>query len=211
MMAGPAWAQHHGGGGHGGGFHGGGGHTSGFHHGGFHGGGFHHGGFHDHGFHDHGFHHRGFFFPGYYPGYYSGDYPSYSYYSDYDYGNYSPYSYYPNYDYGNYSSYGLGYGSPSDLGSSHSNGTVGSAPADSTAHLTLKVPANAEVWFEGAKTTSTGSVREYQSPPLSAGRYTYHIRARWTENGRDITQTKNVTVSSGAHLTVEFPIASGIN
>jgi uncharacterized protein (TIGR03000 family) len=73
------------------------------------------------------------------------------------------------------------------------------------------VPANAEVWFEGAKTTSTGSVREYQSPPLSPGRYTYHIRARWTENGRDITQTKNVTVSSGAHVTVEFPTASGTN
>src|ERR1700736_4470063 len=41
LLAGPAWAQHHGGGGHGGGFHSGGFHSGGFHSGGFHSGGFH--------------------------------------------------------------------------------------------------------------------------------------------------------------------------
>jgi uncharacterized protein (TIGR03000 family) len=194
LMAGPAWAQRHGGGGHGGGFHGGG----------FHGGGFHPGNFPHGGFHHGNFHHRGAFFPGYY------------------------YGYYPGYYYGSYPSYDLGYDSASDLGYSYggvappyysgyqaleppSTGSPdpASAQADSTAHLTLRVPANAELWFEGVKTTSTGSIREFQSPPLSLGRYTYEIRARWTENGRDVAQTQMVVVSPGAHLTVDFPVASG--
>src|SRR5689334_16251877 len=44
LMAAPACAQHHGGGGHGGGFRGGSPHIGGFHPGGFHRGGFHSGG-----------------------------------------------------------------------------------------------------------------------------------------------------------------------
>jgi uncharacterized protein (TIGR03000 family) len=83
------------------------------------------------------------------------------------------------------------------------------AQADSIAHVTLSVPVNAEIWFDGSATTSTGSVREFQSPSLSPGRYTYEIRARWTENGREITQTQKVAVSPGAHLRVAFPIRSG--
>src|SRR5262245_32430865 len=117
LMAGPAWAQRHGGGGHFGGFHGGGFHGGGFQHGGFHGGSFHHGGFLDHGFHHHGFHR--FFGFGFYPGYY----PSYGYYQP-DYGYYQPYSYYPSYDYG--------YGSAPDLWYFDSYGGV--APSDSSGY-----------------------------------------------------------------------------
>ena len=73
----------------------------------------------------------------------------------------------------------------------------------------VRVPANAELWFEGSTTTSRGSVREFQSPPLTPGRYTYEIRARWTENGRAITQTQKVAVSPGAHVAVTFPIDPG--
>jgi uncharacterized protein (TIGR03000 family) len=203
LTAGPALAQHFGGGGHGG-FHGGG-----FHSGGFHGGGFHGGSFHPGGFHGGIFRHGGFF-----PGYYSNAYPSYGYYPSY--------SYYPPYD--------LEYGSAPDLGYFDSYGGVApsdsggyqaleppstvspdtaSAQADPTAHVTVRVPANAELWFNGSTTTSAGSVREFQSPPLGPGRYTYEIRAHWTENGRDITQTQKVAVSPGAHLTVDFPVQSG--
>jgi uncharacterized protein (TIGR03000 family) len=84
-----------------------------------------------------------------------------------------------------------------------------STPADSTVHVTVRVPANAKLWFDGSTTTSTGAVREFQSPRLTPGRYTYEIRARWTENGRAVTQTQNVTVSPGAHTTVDFPVRPG--
>jgi hypothetical protein len=32
----------------------------------------------------------------------------------------------------------------------------------------------------------------------------YEVRARWTENGRDITQAQKVRVAPGAHMTAEF-------
>jgi uncharacterized protein YndB with AHSA1/START domain len=37
----------------------------------------------------------------------------------------------------------------------------------------------------------------------------YEIRARWTENGRDITQAQKVAVAPGAHMTVEFSTREG--
>ncbi len=59
-----------------------------------------------------------------------------------------------------------------------------------------------------SKTTSTGAVREYQSPPLAPGkRYTYDLSARWTENGHEVTQQQTVDVSPGGHVSVAFPIA----
>ena len=214
-MAGPALAQHHGGGGHGGGFHSGSPHI-----GGFHSGGLHFGGFHSDRFHDGRFHHdsrirHGGFFPGFYYGYYA----PYEYYPSYGY--YPPYSYYPSYD--------LGYGAGSDLGYPDSYGGVAPSypsgyltfepawtmpPAvasqpDTTAHVTVTVPADAELWVDGSKTTSTGSVREFQSPPLTPGQYAYEIRAHWTENGREVTQTQKVAVSAGAHIAVNFPIDPG--
>jgi uncharacterized protein (TIGR03000 family) len=194
LAVGPAWARPHGGGGHGGGGHGGGFHGGGFHHGGFHGSGFRHG--------------------GYYPGFYHGYYPSYGY--------SAPYSYYPSYD--------PGYGSAADPGYLDTDGEVApsysggyqalrplsiagpvtaSAPADPTAHLTVRVPADAKLWFDGSTTTSTGPVRVFQSPPLTPGRYTYEVRARWTENGRAVTQTQKVRVSRGAYVAVDFPVRSG--
>jgi uncharacterized protein (TIGR03000 family) len=148
LMSGPAWAQHGGGG------HGGGGHGGGFHGG----GGFQHGGFHHDGFR------RGF-----YPGYYYDYYPSY--------GFYPSYSYYPN---------DLGYGSAPDQGYDPSYGAVtsptvspdtASVQPESTAQITVSVPANAELWFDSSMTTSRGPVREFQSPPLTPGQYTYDLRA----------------------------------
>ena len=34
--------------------------------------------------------------------------------------------------------------------------------------------------------------------------YTYTIQAQWTENGREMKQTKQVTVHAGDRVTVEF-------
>jgi uncharacterized protein (TIGR03000 family) len=167
--------------------HGSGGHGGGFH-GGFRGGGFHGGGFHSERFHDGRFH-RG----GYYPGYYYGYYPSDGYDSSY---GYPPDSSYPSYDV----EHGLPPVSPD---------SAATAQPDSTAHVTVRVPANAELWFDGSPTTLTGPIREFQSPPLTPGQYTYEIRARWTENGHDVTQAQKVTVSPGAHRTAVFPIGSG--
>src|SRR5439155_9819742 len=79
---------------------------------------------------------------------------------------------------------------------------------DALAHVTVKVPADARLWFENTPTTSTGPVREFNSPPLTAGgRYTYEVRAAWTENGHEVTQTQKVEVTGGAYVNVTFPVA----
>jgi uncharacterized protein (TIGR03000 family) len=200
-------AQHgggHGGGGHGGGFHGGGFHGGGFHSGGFHSGGSHGGGFRGGGFHHSGFHHDGFHHDGFHRGFrtYYGYYPYYGYY-DYPYSYAAPSYDGPSraYDSGYYGSYG---GVTSSYPDSYSSAT---AQPDTSAHVTVSVPADAEIWFDGTKTTSTGSVREYESPPLTpGGRYTYDVRVRWTENGHEVTQTQQVEVTAGTRVDVHFPV-----
>jgi uncharacterized protein (TIGR03000 family) len=79
---------------------------------------------------------------------------------------------------------------------------------DRAAYIVVGVPtADAEIWFQGQKTRRTGKVREFKSPPLAPGMsYTYAIRARWRENGQEVTQTRTVPVRAGQHVRVDFPV-----
>jgi hypothetical protein len=96
------------------------------------------------------------------------------YYPGYDYNSYPYYSAYPNYDYGNYGELAPSADLPAPVPSDSAT-----AQTDTTIRISVKVPANAQLWFDGSKMTSTGTVRTFQSPPLNPGRYTYVIRARW--------------------------------
>jgi uncharacterized protein (TIGR03000 family) len=79
------------------------------------------------------------------------------------------------------------------------------APTDTQAHVRLFVPADAEVWFDDAKTSQNGSVREYVSPPLTPGRnYSYQIRVRWMEGDRSVDQIRKVAVRAGSMTTADF-------
>jgi len=190
LMAGAAWAKGPGGGGHGGGFHGGGGHGGGFHGGGGHGGGFHGGisqggGFHSGGFHGGSTHfgsvHYGSVHYGdfHHRGFHHGYYPFIGY--DTPYGYYSSGGYYTPYEY--YPSNDPGYGSAPDQGYSNC--------------------------YEEVTPSTLSPEREFQSPPLKPGQYTYEIRARWTENGHDITRIQKVPVSPGDHSTLLFLTGGG--
>ena len=80
-------------------------------------------------------------------------------------------------------------------------------PTDNRARVRVRVPQDATVWFGGAKTQSTGLVRDYQSPGLTRGDvYTYTIRATWRENGREVTQSQAVDVRAGMQYDVVFPV-----
>jgi uncharacterized protein (TIGR03000 family) len=222
---GPGQAQH--GGGHGGGGHAGGGHFGGAHFGGGHfggyRGGFYHGGAYYGGYH-YGYPYAHYGYRHYYPYYggYGGYYPYYygSYGDDYAYDTY-PYAWSgPTYDSGYSSSYG-------DVAPYYGDGTASAAPpagsyqsfyppatatapSDRSAHVTVNVPADARLWFDDTATTATGPVRQFDSPPLTPGtRYSYEVRAGWTENGREVTQTQKVAVTAGAHVRVDFPVPSG--
>ena len=72
--------------------------------------------------------------------------------------------------------------------------------------MEVRVPANAEVWVEGDKTSQTGAVRHFSSPALTPGKtFTYDLRARWTgADGKAVDRTKQVKVQAGARVGVDF-------
>ena len=81
----------------------------------------------------------------------------------------------------------------------------GSSAPGRVVHFAITVPADAEVWFDGAKTTQTGPDREFASPPLRPGRsYSYDVRARWKDGGREVDRTRRVTFYAGDELTLDF-------
>jgi uncharacterized protein (TIGR03000 family) len=74
-----------------------------------------------------------------------------------------------------------------------------------TVLINLRVPANAEVWFDGSKTSQTGRLRSFVSPPLQPGRnYAYEIRARWMQSGRMAEETRRINVRAGDRDNLKF-------
>jgi len=80
------------------------------------------------------------------------------------------------------------------------------AIADATVEMILKVPANAEVWFNGVKTQpQTKSVRHFATPALEPGwNYSYDIRVHWTERSRPVEQTRRIFVRAGDRVTLNL-------
>jgi uncharacterized protein (TIGR03000 family) len=88
-------------------------------------------------------------------------------------------------------------------------GPVPEAPAVTSpapAVVSVHVPADAELWFDGARTEQLGSDRAFQSPPLPPGKaYSYALRARWTEGGKAVEQFQMIKVTAGRQVRVSFP------
>jgi uncharacterized protein (TIGR03000 family) len=76
---------------------------------------------------------------------------------------------------------------------------------ENRAHIWLHVPADAEVWFEGAKTKQTGTLRYFFSPPLEAGKsYSYQVQVRWQKEGKTIERKRRIVVHPGDALQLDF-------
>jgi uncharacterized protein (TIGR03000 family) len=142
---------------------------------------------------------------GIYPGFYGRG--AYGYYGDNG-GYYGAQGYAPE-------SYGVpqsGYQSfyPPNAGSNQGYAEPPQAPASdpSAAGFMVRVPdANAEVWFQDHQTQQRGTVRVYESSGLNPNQsYTFHVRARWTQNGRAVDQSRDVQVRAGQHVTVNFSV-----
>lgn len=127
--------------------------------------------------------------------------PSYGYYGSY----WSPYYTYPSYTASTYTYPSPSYANPAYYVSySPATGTNG-ANNRNDAWVQVEVPANAEVWFGGFKTSQTGTDRLFYTPPLNPkNNYSYQVRARWTENGRVVDRTRHVPVQAGQTVTVDF-------
>ncbi len=96
----------------------------------------------------------------------------------------------PSFEYG----YGSGYRLPPIL------------PPDTAARIQVLVPdPDAQVWFDGKATSSKGLKRNFETPDLIPGKtYTYKVRAAWTEAGQPRTAEREVEVSAGQHVTIDF-------
>ena len=93
------------------------------------------------------------------------------------------------------------------LSSSASDASTTPSPqSDNAAHLQLVVPANAEVLVDGGKTTQTGTIREFVSPPLSAEKtFTYQIAVRGTDaHGKTIDDQRTVRIHANDSLRIDF-------
>jgi uncharacterized protein (TIGR03000 family) len=87
---------------------------------------------------------------------------------------------------------------------------TGAVQASHSAAITVNVPTNSQIWFDGTLMANGGTVRKYFSPPLAPGhKYVYEIQARWNGNGHEVMQTKKIEVTAGAQVSVDFPVQSG--
>jgi len=77
--------------------------------------------------------------------------------------------------------------------------------ADRAAHIDIRVPAGAKIWFGKKETVQSGESRSFVSPPLDPGSdYTYDIRATWKEGGRTVERKRHVTVHAGDKLNLNL-------
>jgi uncharacterized protein (TIGR03000 family) len=69
----------------------------------------------------------------------------------------------------------------------------------------VAVPPDAQVWFNGKKTSQTGTFRVFETPPLDPGSdYAYQTKVQWKQDGRDVEKTRKLSVRAGDHLLVNF-------
>ncbi|HZV04105.1 MAG TPA: TIGR03000 domain-containing protein [Gemmataceae bacterium] len=78
-------------------------------------------------------------------------------------------------------------------------------PMPLTALLQVQVPQDAEVWLEGQKMRSMGSMRHFRSPPLNPTKeYGYEVRARWQYDGKPVEDVRHIAIRAGATVLVDF-------
>jgi uncharacterized protein (TIGR03000 family) len=76
---------------------------------------------------------------------------------------------------------------------------------DDRAHIWLRVPDDAEVWFDDAKTKQTGPLRYFFSPPLAAGKsYSYQVQVRWKKDGKPVERKQRIDVHAGQALRLDL-------
>jgi uncharacterized protein (TIGR03000 family) len=85
-------------------------------------------------------------------------------------------------------------------------GTSTSRGVDNTsAALTVSVPAEAKILVNGRETKATGTTRRYVSRGLQPGyNYTYEIKAELERDGQTLTESKSITVAAGEMANVDF-------
>ena len=84
-------------------------------------------------------------------------------------------------------------------------GPIALAGGDATrATVVVRLPADAKLFAEGRPLTLTGDSREFVTPPLPDGSFSYRFRVEYTRNGATISESKSLSVRRGGNFPVEF-------
>jgi len=76
------------------------------------------------------------------------------------------------------------------------------------ATIVVSVPSDATVTIDGQATSSTSTVRTFQSPKLDDGKtYAYTIEASFVQDGKQMKSSKQVSFQAGK--TVNLDLTSG--
>jgi uncharacterized protein (TIGR03000 family) len=86
----------------------------------------------------------------------------------------------------------------------------GNAADATSTSFRVNVPADAVVYVNDLKTTSTGPERRYVSRGLEAGRtYTFNVRAEYQRDGRTVTETRVIRLTAGGAGSLAFGQGAG--
>jgi uncharacterized protein (TIGR03000 family) len=107
---------------------------------------------------------------------------------------------------GNCAGGGCGYAG----GAYHSgySGYLTAGPA-AEATVTIALPSDAKLLFNGVAATGTGASRSFRTPPLQKGQsYTYELTAEVVRDGKTLTTTEKVVVRGGETASVTLDVGA---
>jgi uncharacterized protein (TIGR03000 family) len=83
-------------------------------------------------------------------------------------------------------------------------------PPPDVALIVVKLPAEAELWFNGAATSQSGSYRRFVTPALSGpGPFKYTLRVRWRLGTVELSRVEEIHIQPGATATVNLLTTEG--
>jgi uncharacterized protein (TIGR03000 family) len=75
----------------------------------------------------------------------------------------------------------------------------------SAATISIYAPEGGSVWVQGQALPATDGVYRFVTPPLRPNQlYNYEVRAAWSEDGRPVTDYKDVVLQSGEAHVIGF-------
>jgi uncharacterized protein (TIGR03000 family) len=155
----------------------------------------------------------GYGYPGY-SGYYGGYSPYWSGYSMSPYAGYNytqPFTYSQPVTYAQVRDTGYAPVVPAGYQSFYPQGGT-QGQQDNRAFIHVRVPPNAQVFFDDTPTKQSGPERNFVTPPLDGKNYSYDVSARWTDNnGKEQRESRTVRLTPGQSINVDFMTSASTN
>jgi uncharacterized protein (TIGR03000 family) len=79
--------------------------------------------------------------------------------------------------------------------------------ATTQARITVTLPPDARLWIDDYVSTLTGPARVLVTPPLDPSQsFSYKLMAKWNEDGREVSRTRDVKFRAGETMSVDMTL-----